>query len=91
MTTYQGETMTDITDTADSPDMFMDDRLNLQALKNKSFLDQTLDFDFYQKIDKKELLAMLLKSTILMHEGANHIAQQRTTINRHVLDKLSIL
>jgi hypothetical protein len=83
--------MPDITDTPDSPHMFMDDRLNLQALKNKRYLDQTLDLDFFQKIDKKELLAMLLKSTALMHEGANHIAQQRTTINRHTIDKLNSL
>lgn len=83
--------MPEITDIPDSPNMFMDDRLNLQALKNKRYLDQTLDLDFFQKLDKKELLAMLLKSTTLMHEGANHIAQQRTTINRHVLDKINSL
>lgn len=83
--------MPDVTDMPDSPNMFMDDRLNLQALKNKRYLDQTLDLDFFQKIDKKELLAMLLTSTALMHEGATHIAQQRTTINRHVVDKLNSL
>lgn len=83
--------MADITDTEDSPDMFMDDRLNLQALKNKRYLDKTLDFDFFQKIDKKELLKMLLDSTILMAKGAERIAEQRTTINRHVIDKLNSL
>ncbi len=81
--------MPDIVDTTeDSPHMFMDDRLNLQALKNKRYLDKTLEFDFYQKIDKRELLEMLLKSTTLMAQGAEHIAQQRTTINRHTMDKI---
>lgn len=84
--------MTDIIDTTeDSPNMFMDDRLNLQALKNKRYLDKTLELDFYQKLDKRELLEMLLKSTTLMAQGAEHIAQQRTTINRHVIDKLNAL
>jgi hypothetical protein len=83
--------MPDITDMNDSTDMFMDDRLNLRALKNKRYLDKTLELDFYQKIDKRELLEMLLKSTILLHEGANTIASQRTTINRHTIDKLNSL
>jgi hypothetical protein len=83
--------MPEITDTEDSPDMFMDDRLNLQALKNKRYLDNTLEFDFFRGIDKKELLEMLLKSTILLHEGAETIARQRTTINHNFIDKLNSL
>lgn len=83
--------MPDITDTPDSPDMFMDDRLNLQALKNKRYLDKTLEFENYKNIDKRDLLEMLLKSTALMHEGAEYIAKQRTTINKQFIDKINSL
>lgn len=83
--------MTDITDRPDSPDMFMDDRLNLQALKNKRYLDQTLDLEFYQNIDKKELLKMLLKSTVLLHEGAEHIAKQRSSLVRFQMNEINRL
>lgn len=80
--------MTDITDREDSPDMFMDDRLNLRALKNKRYLDKTLELEFYQNIDKRELLELLLKSTILLHEGAEHIAQQRSSLVRFQMDEI---
>jgi hypothetical protein len=83
--------MPDIVDTPDSENMFMDDRLNLQALKNKRYLDQTLEFDFFRKIDKKELLAMLLKSTTLLHLGAEKIAEQRTTINNYTIREINRL
>lgn len=83
--------MTDITDREDSPDMFMDDRLNLQALKNKRYLDKTLDLKFYQNIDKKEILEMLLKSTTLLHEGAEHIAKQRSSLVRFQMKEIQNL
>jgi len=83
--------MPDITETPDSENMFMDDRLNLQALKNKRYLDKTLEFDFYQKIDKKELLEMLLKSAVLLHLGAEKISEQRTTINNFQIREINRL
>lgn len=83
--------MTDITRMDDSPNMFMDDRLNLRALKNKRLLDKSLDLDFYQKLEKKEILEMLLKSTILLHLGAEHISEQRTIITRYQMNQINSL
>lgn len=83
--------MPEITDIPDSPNMFMDDRLNLQALKNKRYLDKTQNFDFYKTIDKRELLEMLLKSTILLHLGAEEIMEKRTTIVKFQMDKITSL
>lgn len=83
--------MPDVTDQPDNPNRFMDDRLDLQALKNKRYLDKTLEFDFYQKIDKRELLEMLLKSTTLMIEASSKIAEQRSQIVRFQMDKINSL
>ena len=83
--------MPDIVDTPDSENMFMDDRLNLQALKNKRYLDKTLEFEFFRNIDKKELLEMLLKSTTLLHLGAEKISEQRTTINNYTIREINRL
>lgn len=83
--------MSDIIDTEDSPNLPMDARLNLQALKNKRYLDKTFEFDFYKSLNKRELLELLLKSTILMREGANEIERDRTTITRLQMDKINSL
>jgi hypothetical protein len=83
--------MSDIINEPDNPNRFMDDRLNLQALKNKRYLDQSTDFDFYTNIDKKDLLEMLLKSTILLYEGATHIAKQRSDLIRFQMKEIRSL
>lgn len=84
--------MTDITDLPDSEAMFMDDRLNLQALKNKRYLDKTHDeFEFYQNIDKNELLEMLLTSTKLLHLGAEKISEQRSALIRYQMKQIQDL
>lgn len=80
--------MPDITEMPDDPHRFMEDRLNLQALKNKRYLDKTLELEFYQNIDKKELLEMLLKSTILLHLGAEYITEHRGIITRYQMDQI---
>lgn len=83
--------MSDVTDRPDNPNAFLDDRLNLQALKNKRYLDKTLDLDFYQRIDKKDLLEMLLKSTVLLHLGAEQIAEQRTAFIKFQMKQINSL
>lgn len=84
--------MPNITDTPDSENMFMEDRLLLQALKNKRILDQSvISLEEFQALEKKDLLAMILKSTILMSKAADYIGEQRSTVTRLQMDKLNSL
>lgn len=75
----------------DSPNMFMDDRLNLQALKNKKILDSSLTFEQFNLLTKADLLKVLLKSTVLLHEGAEKIAEQRSQLTRYQMDQINRL
>lgn len=84
--------MPDITDTPDSEQRFMDDRLELQALKNKRILDKSVvSREEFNNLEKKDLLEMLLTSTILMIKSADYIREQRTALTRLQMDKLNSL